>query len=181
MSFFYDIFKQNSFTKTQIIYVTSWEIRQYEKHSGNLWNLFLWSYKNKLPAVLASFPNVLTHCLSQQALVALQSFHLPGPCSWARSVLPPRAHLAADPSCAFPKPWWNVQHTPSGSSASAFLACPSLNRLSYPPMDTVPLLLPAIATSPVGFMLLARLQVPVLPLLLTLRTLIRVSLVGSGM
>lgn len=94
----------------------------------------------------------------------------------------PRGHISLQiHRCAFPKPWWNVQHTPSGSSASAFLACPSLNRLSYPPVDTVPLLLPAIATSPVGFMLLARLQVPALPLLLTLRTLIRVSLVGSGM
>lgn len=63
---------------------------------------------------------------------------------------------------------------------SGFLTCPSLNRLFHPPVDTVPLLLPAIATNPVGFMLLARFQVSALPLLFALRVLIRGSLVGSG-
>lgn len=160
------------------------------QHSGNLWNLFQQSYKNKLPAVFARFPNALTHQLSQEALRALQSFHLPRPsllCRVLRSgdrdtpVGTSHCRSIAQALClpqAMAETCSRHLLTPQ---PSAFLTCPSLNRLSYPPMDTVPLLLSAIATSPVGFMLLARLQVPALPLLLTLHTLIRGSLVRSGM
>lgn len=140
--------------------------------------------------MFARFPNVLTHRLSQQALRALQSFHLRPPwllCrvlrSWDGSTPVGTSHCRsiAQPLCLPQAMAETCSRDDLTPQPSAFLTCPSLNRLSCPLMDTVPLLLPAIATSPVGFMLLARPQVPALPLLLTLHTLIRGSLVGSGM
>lgn len=105
----------------------------------------------------------------------------------AMTEVPGSARLGADPSLgdrAFPKPWLKCARTLSHQTPQS--ACSSLLVLwftllwmvSFTLLWTQSLLLPARATSPLGFILLAWFQVSVLPLLFTLHTLIRGSPAG---